>query len=247
MSDPFRSAKSVLRRADHHIADLKSAVQVFTADKPYVYRVDKDAKTGKYVHKAVFSEDFSDDVSCIMFDAVNNLRACLDQIVNVIENRHTNRVILYSSFPFDEPAKWLTKVKGMNKIPAEIRSLFEGYKAYKGGNNALWALNYIVNIKKHGLLVPTGFGGATITLPGFIKQPQRVNQPFNAEKNEIIMCISDWDDFRPYMEFRYSIVLSHSEPIIDGQEPVSLINAMRSEVIRIMAETETECRRIGLT
>ena len=57
-------------------------------DRKYTYRADHDPVSGKYIHKITFSQNFSDDVSCIMFDAVNNLRASLDQMTYAVAMRH---------------------------------------------------------------------------------------------------------------------------------------------------------------
>jgi hypothetical protein len=88
MSDIFSSAKSVWRRANHHIADLEVAIKSTAPSRPYTYSAERDKQTGDYLHVLRFSESFSDDASCILFDAINNLRSALDQMTYSVANKH---------------------------------------------------------------------------------------------------------------------------------------------------------------
>jgi hypothetical protein len=252
MANLFTSAKSVLRRANHHITELKSAaIQTFTRDKPYTYRVDYDSEAGKYIHKAIFSEEFSDDISCIMFDAINNLRACLDQMTYAIATKHRGRENKFSSFPFaSNETEWPNAIKRLkNNVPAEIIAIFEGFKPYKGGNDTLWALNYIANIKKHAILIPAGFGAALVSVPMQLGSPEFefAREPFNADGNEIELLRSQHANFGAQIQFTYTVVIRHSEEIINGQSPITLLDAISAEVRRVLVNTEAECRRIRLT
>ncbi|GAB4225404.1 MAG: hypothetical protein Kow0032_01170 [Methyloligellaceae bacterium] len=277
MIDPFSSAKSVLRRADKHIAELEREIKTFTPDKPYTYVVEKHADGVRDVHKLRFSEEFSSDIACILFDAVMNLRACLDQIAFAVA-RLAGHDIEMANFPFASGADTLPeKLKGLQPtMPPEIIALFAGFKPYKGGDNTLWALNYIRNIKTHAILVPVSFGDARIfhsgdeelTMiatkvttkrsgeiaiqgnPGTFTVRSKVsegNPSWDPHKNEITLMITGpGADIQMQTEFTYSIVIHHSEKVIDGQPPVPLLNAMRGIVERILMATEAECRRIGL-
>jgi hypothetical protein len=244
MSDIFRSAKSVLRRANHHIADLKSEIGTFTADKPYTYVIERDGQTGKDAHIVRFNTEFSDDLSCIMFDAVNNLRSCLDQLTWAIQVKHSGSKNT-AHFPFaSDEAHWPNKIKGLKNLPDEIVTFFKALKAYKGGDNTLFALNYIANTKKHALLIPHNFGKATLRLPGAPYYGMR-NLGFNADKNEVVLFLTD-SKHQAQAEFTYSVVIRDPEEVIQGKHPITLLNAMSGVVERVLLGTEAECRRIGL-
>jgi hypothetical protein len=212
MRDIFKSAKSVLRRANHHITDLKSAIQSFTPDKPYTYRVDYDSETRKYIHKAIFSEAFSDDISCVFFDAINNLRASLDQMTFAIAMRHdpNRNPADFAPFPFAKDANhWPAKIKGLaNDLPTEICTVFEGFQPYKGGNNTLWALNYVANIKKHAILIPARFGGTRVGIPAVLEIPEiRHRDPFGGDGNEIELCRTINAELGAPIDFSYTVVI----------------------------------------
>ncbi len=250
MTDIFRSAKSVLSRANHHIADLENAIKVFSPDKPYTHSVEHDLETGHYVHVLRFSESFSDDISCIMFDAVNNLRASLDQMTYAIAVKHRGAPEKWAYFPFAKDAHhWPNRINGLkNDLPPEITAIFDRFKPYKGGNDTLWALNEIANTKKHAILVPVDFGSAKITLHTESHMPDiTLAPPFLAKETELIIYRSpDPPERHPNIEITYGIIVRHPEPILHSQSPVPLLNAMSVEVARIVLDTEVTCRRIGL-
>jgi hypothetical protein len=136
----------------------------------------------------------------------------------------------------------------LKDVPLEIHVLFERFKPYKGGNNALWALNYLAGVQKHALLVPVWFGGTTVRIPaGSIVPPLAITRMDTASKNEIVIFrCGELPQTHPNIEITYNIIIDHPEKIIQGQPPVSLLNAIRSEVERVLVTTEAECRRIGL-
>jgi hypothetical protein len=250
MGDLFASAKSVLRRANHHITDLDSAIRAGTPDKQPSYIMEQDTETGDYLHKLRFGESFSDDVSCIMFDAINNLRASLDQMAFAIAVKCRGREDGdYAYFPIvtnliDLP----NRLNGLKDIPLEIRAIFEAFKPYKGGNDALWALNYLAGVQKHALLVPVWFGGTKVRIPtGGTVPPFAITRMDTANKNEIVIFRSAEPPQRhPNIDITYNVIIDHPEKIIQGQPPVSLLNAIRSEVERVLVATEAECHRLGL-
>jgi len=242
--DLFTSAKSVFRRANHHITNLKSEINVSTPDKPYSYTVDVESDGTTQKHKFKFSESFSDDIACIMFDAINNLRSCLDQMTHAIARKHRGPSKNFAYFPIcRDRVHWANRIKGMkNDLPAEIASLFEYFQPYKGGNDALWAVNYMANIKKHDVLIPVDFGRAVLweSSPGNDTIIHKV-----WDKNEIEFT-TPGTDFGRNREFSFSIVVRDAEEVVNDKSPVTLLDAMSREVERVLVGTEAECRRIGL-
>ena len=63
-------------------------------------------------------------------------------------------------------------------MPPEILALFRAFKPYKGGNDALWALNKLCNAKKHCALIPFDIGRANVS----ITQVNQMNLVFRAGK-----------------------------------------------------------------
>jgi hypothetical protein len=79
MADVFYSPRLTLVRAQYHIQNFKALVHSFDDKKPWAYIVDRQSQPGKIIHKIKFTHPLPEMLPCILFDAVNNLRAVLDQ------------------------------------------------------------------------------------------------------------------------------------------------------------------------
>jgi hypothetical protein len=66
--------------AKHHIRDLDQVIATFTDERPWSYVVDSESHAPSNVYKNKCHELPPAASACIIFDAVNNLRATLDQI-----------------------------------------------------------------------------------------------------------------------------------------------------------------------
>lgn len=60
------------------------------------------------------------------------------------------------SFPFGNDATAFDN--GCTSVPEEIRAYLRQFRCYKGGNEALWALNVVCNRDKHALVIPVLMG-----------------------------------------------------------------------------------------
>jgi hypothetical protein len=196
MADLFYSPRLTLARAKHHIRDFNQIVNTFINDNPWTYLVDKDSNPGCDVHKIKFLRQLPEELPCILFDITNNLRAVLDQsgYASAIAARSPSlKAVKFPFGPTEE--KWRNNLSGGCKdLPSVIRSLFEGFKAYEGGNWALWSLNEIANTKKHCALMPLRIGNAQASFPaevpdgtiiGHVIGPDGVAKGWDAEKREM--------------------------------------------------------------
>jgi hypothetical protein len=126
---PFDSPRLTLERAKHHIRDLDQVVQAFTDEHPWSYVVDSKSQAPNNVYKIKFHKPPPADAACIIFDAVNNLRATLDQIGysaatasgKINSQGKTN-------FPFGDDAGGVENVFRKNQtklsLPPQIMDLF---------------------------------------------------------------------------------------------------------------------------
>jgi hypothetical protein len=152
-------------------------------------------------------------------------------------------------------------------LPPEIRDLFEGFKPYKGGNNALWALNEMANAPKHMTLYPVSIGSLGVAfdhslIPGVRGQTFvagagsllqfngiQINTPtWDSAKNEMVFARYPDGVFQgdPNFDIAFSIALDDVDEVICGQNPVSTLHAMAGEVERVLMDAEVTCRRIRL-
>lgn len=261
MTDHFKSPRSMLGRAERQINDLEAQINSFMGKKeawsiaaeedpsiPEMYR--QRGLTHRHVFK--FTEALSEDLPHIVFEAVNNLRATLDQVgfavatLNGVENPRSCK------FPFGPTEEKMRNDANSRckDLPADVRTLFEGFKPYKGGNNALWALNELANTPKHKLLFPVALGshGANVDFIRMANGGMRTIRPtWDGTKNELTFLWTTATTKISYnLDVVFSVAINEVDDVINGHQPVSLLRDMAASVKNVVDETEAVCRRIGL-
>jgi hypothetical protein len=257
MVDLFNSPRLTLARAHHHIHEFNEVINTFITEKPWTHFVDKDAETGRDLYKVKLMKEPPGILSCILFDAANNLRAVLDQVGYASAVASGNTSLKAIKFPFGPTEqKWRNNLAGGCKdLPAEIRTIFEQFKAYSGGNDTLWATNEIANANKHlalkALLLtrPDAFFSARIEMrPGGLEEiisPGGAGIGWDSRKNEITLFAA-----QPGAKTDIHINITASIAIegikIQGCETApAFLDTARNEVERVLVATEAECRRLG--
>jgi len=141
---------------------------------------------------------------------------------------------------------------GCKDLPTEIRDLFRRFKPYKGGNDALWAMNELCNAPKHKMLYPVVIGGGSVGLGGNFAIGNgglQLQAPcWDSDKNE--MEFARFPDGalqgNPNFNVAFTVAFDDVDEVIRGQNPIKTLRAMTGEVERVLVTTEKECRRIGL-
>jgi hypothetical protein len=249
MSDIFKSSKSCIARAKHHIQDLKRQTFDFFRTNPYTIISEIDADNAEEVIKFKFTEPLPEFLFNIAADAANNLRFALDQAIYALSFGKGGR---FAYFPFASDAvNFENGVKGKCKhLHPEIANLVRGFKAYKGGNNLLWTLHELCNTNKHALIRPIVLNNASYGIRGGSKLPSafilRGNVGWDREKNEMelyrqpIGATSEMD-----FEFSFFIAISDVE-FIGGQEAIAVLDELARIVESIVMALEAEAKRLGL-
>ena len=247
-SDPFESPKRRLKRGKKHASRLEKRIHSFLKKKPYKNVQDVDTE-GVTTHALKFTSDFPESCADAAVEAIEALRSSLDQTgyAAALLGGATDPKNAY--FPIADTASDLDGVvKGRCKdLPPEIATLFRSFDAHEGGNYALWALNKLCNANKHRLLMPIGTLAAQMRLgAGRIRGGEILVPRWNREKNQI-----EFARVRPGGEFKYDAEISFFVGFdeFNGVKPapaVGMLNAIASEVQRVLVATEAECRRLNL-
>ena len=252
MVDIFDSSKRRVSRAKTHIHDLKGKADSFLKNNPCSHVVEPDADGINNLHKIKFNAIIPDSFGEIAADAIENLRAALDQAGYAVAVAAGANDPRSAYFPIGDDATNLEGIiKGRCKqIPDEIVTLFRTFEPYQRGNDLIWALNKINNINKHRLLVPScvslaqmnfrihGSGGGGFHIPP---------PAWDRGKNEIVFAIVAPDVVKLQYDLKGTYCISFGEiEIISGYPATDILNAMASEVESIVMATEAEARRIGL-
>jgi hypothetical protein len=110
-------------------------IQAFKDEQPspWAYVTDTETQAPNTVYKIKFHKPPPADAACILFDAVNNLRATLDQIGYSAAIASGKVKPQRTKFLFGDEAKDASK-GNRTDLPAEIMDLFRSVEPYRGGS-----------------------------------------------------------------------------------------------------------------
>jgi len=153
-----------IERAKKHLRDLETALERFNETDPHEVVTKNNGEWEKVIGRV---DPLPDCLALITGDVVHNLRSALDHLIwqLVIANGgEPEKDPTRYSFPiWDSAAKTSFPGKAKGVSPAALK-IIEGLKPYKGGNEALWAINYLDVVDKHRLLLAAAATAATMTI-----------------------------------------------------------------------------------
>jgi hypothetical protein len=250
--DAFYSAKFRLRRAQEHLDNLKTQIDLFFGEKPYI-RVNEPDPTGTHeVYKIRLIKTFPVEWRILATEIIEHARASIDHATwasAYLHKRDPN--VEFATFPFaKDPEHLNNRIKGASKeCPQEIQDVIREQKPYTGGNGLLCVLNDMCNLSKHALL--TFLAGARVG--GLVKATAADGAIdffdhliLDPKSNEI-----------PYMRLLKGSELQHEVeitpyPSLDyrgmmSEEPaVKVLSDMIEEATRVCLAIQKKCGEIGL-
>ena len=243
----FESPRLTLKRAKHHIRDLKEVVQKFTYEQPWTYLIDTESRAPKVVHKIKFHKLPPADMACVLFDAVNNLRAALDQIGYSAAIASGKIKPWDTKFLFGDDAKaakWKSK-----DLPLEIVDLFRSVEPYEGGNGQLlWAVNRLCNTKKHSQLVPMEVTGAVATYRAWVPDGTPAGTGLGGsnwmpDECELILMVVP-PEIDPDLSGNFSFTVSvDSVDLIRDKPIVMVLEGAAGSIADLLVSAEAICQR----
>jgi len=177
----FEASRLKIERAKQHINDLRSRILAFADSDFYTLSIDKDTKTGNYGLKIEVRRSLPNDFALIIGDAAHNLKSALDVLGNEVVFLRLGRYDKHTRFPIRDTRNDLViAVKGalISQASKEVANfIVDVVKAYKGGNDALWALHDLNILDKHRLLLPVM---QVTSIVDFCAEDDRGNKCINA-------------------------------------------------------------------
>ena len=147
-----------IERANKHITDLNNALRAFGATNPYRVGIKRDPDTRKPIYYMAKVDAVPAEISMILGDAVQNLRASLDHLAQQLclvgsggagYRKNTSFFIAPNASEYERLVS--RKVEGMRQDAVDVLRALE---PYKGGNgNDFWVLHSLNNIEKHRAIV----------------------------------------------------------------------------------------------
>lgn len=148
------------QRAKQHIDEAARLIQQYLSTEP-IRLSTKISECGQknivYISEIAKCDPI---VSCVIGDALFNLRSSLDHMMMLIVSRHCSPQTLKIEkvyFPIKngevEFSKWSSKDDHAKQLPPIILETLKALKPYKGGSSLLSTLHELNNIDKHRNLV----------------------------------------------------------------------------------------------
>jgi hypothetical protein len=252
----FDSPRLTLERAKHHIRDLKHVIQTFTDERPWSYEIDPESQAPKKVHKIKFHKLSPADAACILFDAVNNLRATLDQIGYSAATASGKTDPSGTNFPFGDDAAGVENVFKKNRahltLPPEIMDLFRSVEPYNDGSGQLlWAINKLCNTKKHCNLVPTRVTGVRASFTAWVPDGTPAGTGLGGSNRwrpnelELILMVTE-PEIEPRLSGNLSFTVSvDGVDLIRDQPIVWLLEGAVDTINGLLTSAEATCKKLG--
>lgn len=163
--DPLDDARTKVRRANKQIKSADVLIHNYLFAKPYEIVIEHDIAAAKKTARLRFRSEIPDEADEAVESALQNLRSALDYIANAIVLRLGPPPVKVEaiSFPiwksesaFLDPGAQgsIRKIGGSDWL-----AFLAVQKPYRGGNDALYALNAANNIEKHRHLARMGSVG----------------------------------------------------------------------------------------
>jgi hypothetical protein len=141
-SNELTSAADKLSWAEEQIQEFQRQLRRFVQSEPYQRVVEIDPQTAEHVVKFRLTRPMPRELKHVTASVVGNLRATLDQaaFATAIADGKSGK---FAAFPFARTEAEISDAarSRSKQIPADIFAVMASFKPYRGGNDALWALN----------------------------------------------------------------------------------------------------------
>jgi hypothetical protein len=156
-----------VQRAKKHIYELEAEIGAFFKRYPYRVFTEDEADTGDKVWRVEVPRQPPARWAAIVGDAVHNLRASLDLLVNQLVVANGRNPTDRTALPIGSTAEnYETNAARITKgVSDTAKDMLAALKPYKGGNDALWRLHRLDITDKHRLLLAVGAAHRNIILP----------------------------------------------------------------------------------
>jgi hypothetical protein len=223
----------------------------FLSTRPFKDVVDI-AEDGTQLLKVKLARMPPDRISVLCAKVGEDLRSALDQTAYAVAVASGAPKPDKIHFPFGQTADDFENSIRVNckGIHPDIVTLFREFKAYKGGDDSLYALNELRKVSEHRMIKPVGqsIGNAiyykNLTVRG--GQVDTLAPVWNLETNEITIArASPGAKVTLNGTLRFFIALSDAG-ILTGSPAIETLQQLTIKVDGIVAATEAEARRISL-
>ena len=209
-------------------------------------------KPGYIVCKMRLTKTLPAGISEMVGDCVDNLRAALDHTLYAVAVAAGTPKPRNAYFPFSsDSSTFEANLKGRcADVPKGIYPLLRSFEPYKGGSEALFALNVVCVANKHKLVIAMGAAtlsaGLSVSGTGFVEMPYPA-PVWDSAKNEMeLMTLGPGAKFNGDFNFANYVAFGEIEGVA-GKNAVPVLHQFVDMVETIVSEIEAESRRLGIT
>ncbi len=252
MSDAFDSSRRKLNWAKNHLANLKREQSAFIKTTKCEIFTELHPERAKHTicKMRLTQQVVPPGVAEMVGDVVDNLRSALDHAVYGIAVASGHPEAREAYFPFSRSAsQFEANLKGRCRdVPKEIYPLLRNFEPYKGGSDALYALNAVCIANKHKLVIPcasaTFSAGVNAQAIGYMEIPY--HHTWDSKKNEMILCTLGPQTEKFNGKFGFAVHIAFGKIDIVGGKPIGPILEQFVDMVEtILTEIEAETRRLG--
>jgi hypothetical protein len=250
MIRPFSSPRQRINMAKKSIRYFEAASARFFNKNPYEQVEEANPDGSGKVHKIQMTRELPDVLTDHTVTCIENLRSALDQAAfATAQLMGTGEK--YTQFPFGDSE---THIEGLfggscRHLSKHFFSFFCAFKPYQGGDDLLWALNKLCNASKHRLINPVGTGLSSIAGPiGIAGGRFRLFDPpvWNRKNNELLIAVlGEGTQLKYKLKLSFTVVFGEVHGV-EGNQVSGALRDLIAKVTKIVNETETECKRLGL-
>jgi hypothetical protein len=248
---PFNGPRLLLADARDDIHRLNTTVANFLKYTPHPVGSHPDPEKHCFVHVMKFRDPLPENLPILIRKVVGSLRSALDQAVYASVVLLKSGSPRFAKFPFSDTREGLSLQinKKCKAIAPEIVRIIEELKPYRGGNDMLWSLNRVRNIKEHRLLVPAMLAGGVMienffpSARGYMSREQGSGNHWNAETNELtfetLFPLDTHKDIKTILFIRFGEI-----EVVGGRDVVPLLSDFATVAETCVDQIETETRRL---
>jgi len=229
-----------IERANHHIEDLKIALDAFLNSGPYKTVGEMDAY-GRATYRLSGVQPIPLIIPSIAGDAIQNLRTSLDYLTCALWSRTNSGECERIQFPCLSAANYKSKglgtIQGMRQDAIDAISRVEPYEGGKG--DILWRLHRLSIIDKHRLPITIAGGNLGVHMPTFYPElfPASAqanpwmglfvaNMRFSLKDNDVLFQDEPGRELKQNVQFPFFVALDEQgiferEPLLPALNRIS--------------------------
>jgi len=248
--DVIAGPRAKLRRAEHHLDELKAAVQAYRGAEPFSVERNQAPATGDILYSVRVSRPIPEDWPLIAGDIIHNARSALDHLAAQLVQAAGGQVTETTAFPFAKSHSTLQQTAATRLAGAapSARRFAERLRPFPGGNRLLLLLHHLDIIDKHRLLFIVGAayqhfelnvrllrpaGKATLPLPPIRIRP--ADRQFPLVDGGVLLKVAAAASGSHMAEPRFAFEIALGEPGDPSGEPIlKLLADIVSHVARII-------------